>query len=202
MEEDGQQKSKPFPLWVVYVSQATFGVWGLALLLWGHFHYGIPWSVLLKVGKLWQVFGLGTIVAILFLMFAMAMATFLPERLWADRDNIYFSQLSYVNIFFLMALVAVSEEIFFRAALQTLMIHWLSSVPLGIGIAAAVFAVFHFRYLKKPVLLAGTFAIGLALGLCFWFTGSIWTAVWSHFLHDFSMSLLGKKGMFLPKKKI
>ncbi|WP_173297170.1 CPBP family intramembrane glutamic endopeptidase [Thermanaeromonas sp. C210] len=206
MGGDRQQKSQSLPLWVIYVNTSTLGIWGLALLLWGHFNYGVSWSVLLDVGNLWQVLGLGTIMAIIFMLFAMAVATFmprfLPDRLWYDRTNLYFSQLSYLHIFFLMALTAVAEEIFFRAALQSLLMQWLSSVPLGIGASAAFFAVFHFRYLKKPVLGVSVLGYGLALGWLYWYTRSIWTAVWSHFLYDLVMSLFGKKGRFLPKKEI
>lgn len=92
---DRQPKSQSLPLWVIYVNTSTLGIWGLALLLWGHFNYGVSWSVLLDVGKLWQVLGLGTIMAIIFMLFAMAVATFmprfLPDRLWYDRTNLYFS---------------------------------------------------------------------------------------------------------------
>ena len=100
-----------------------------------------------------------------------------------------------------MALTALGEEIFFRAAIQSLLLHWLPPVSVALVLAAGVFAVAHVRYLTRPVLLDGAWVIGLLLGWGYWFTGSIWTSVWAHFLCNVTMTVLGNQGWFLPGRR-
>lgn len=197
MEHGGRRLS----LWMFYLSAVYFGILGL-IILWLSDGNGAAWSALLAVGNPWQVLGLGTVLALVVVGMEVAVATFLPDRFWVDDGtNAFFSQLSYLHIVLLMAVTALSEEIFFRAAIQSLLLRWLASVAAGLAIAAAVFAVAHVRYLTKPVLLAGAWVIGLLMGWGYWFTGSIWTSVWAHFLFNFIMTVLGKQGWFLPRRE-
>ncbi|QIA27720.1 CPBP family intramembrane metalloprotease [Thermaerobacter sp. PB12/4term] len=100
------------------------------------------WSVLVAMGNPWQVLDLGAVLALIVVGMQIAVATCLPDRLWADDGtNAFFSQLSYLHIFLLMALTALAEEIFFRAAIQSLLVEWLHSVAAGIAVPAAIFAV-------------------------------------------------------------
>ncbi|MDI3329060.1 MAG: CPBP family intramembrane metalloprotease [Alicyclobacillaceae bacterium] len=177
-----------------YLAGFFISIAGL-VLMWV-FH--VPWSALLDVGNPWRVLGLGTVVALMNISLVGIMYKFLP-RMFEDLDDenralaSYLSQLSHVHLFSLMALTAVAEEIFFRAVLQSLMIQWWSSVPLGIGVAAGIFTAFHVRYFKMPVLLASGFVVGLTVGWLFWYTGNIWAAAWSHFLYNVTLVLMSKK---------
>ncbi|WP_324717991.1 type II CAAX endopeptidase family protein [Carboxydochorda subterranea] len=197
-----RQQERPISLPLLYLTTANFGVLGLVILWMSHSGDHGWWTRFVARPDPWQVLGWGTALALAVVMFEIAVATLLPDRLWADDGtNAYLSNLSHLHIFLLMALTAVAEELFFRAAIQSLLVDWLSSALLGIPIAAVIFAATHVRYLKQPVLLGGAWAIGLALGLGYWLTGSLWTSVWAHFLINFVMSVFGKKGWFLPRRE-
>lgn len=193
-----EQRNGTPSLWMLYLSAVYVGVFGFLILLLGDAKTP-SWSRLLALGDARQVLGLGTILGLLAVAMQIGIAVFLPERLWADDGtNAFFTRLSYAHIVLLMALTALGEELFFRAAIQSLLLGWIPSVAVGLAVAAAVFAVAHVRYVTRPVLLAGAWGIGLLLGWGYWFTGSIWTAVWAHFLVNVTMTVLGKRGWFLP----
>lgn len=195
-KRNGKQSGTP-PLWALYLSAVYAGVFGFLILLLSDAKT-LSWPQLLALGDVRQVLGLGTILGVLAMAMQTGIAVFLPERLWADDGtNISFTQLSYAHILPLMALTAIGEELFFRAAIQSLLLRWVPSVAVGLAAAAAVFAVAHVRYVTRPVLLAGTWGIGLLLGWGYWFTGNIWTAIWAHFLINVTMTVLGKHG-WLP----
>ncbi|QIA27728.1 CPBP family intramembrane metalloprotease [Thermaerobacter sp. PB12/4term] len=195
-----EQRNGTPSLWMLYLSAVYVGVFGLLVLLLGDAKTP-SWSDLLAVGDPRQVWGLGTILGLLVVAMQIGIAVFLPQRLWADDGtNASFSRLSYSHIFLLMVLTALGEELFFRAAIQSLLLHWISPVAVALAVAAGVFAVAHVRYLTRPVLLAGAWLIGLLLGWGYWFTGSIWTSVWAHFLRNVTMTVLGKQGWFLPQR--
>ncbi|ADG07476.1 CPBP family intramembrane glutamic endopeptidase [Kyrpidia tusciae] len=194
------QKSGALPVGAYYATGFGFGAAGLFMLWLTHHRRGVPWSELLGLVSPWQVFGLGTLLAVVLIGFEMAIATFLPERWWADDGrNASFSQLGYVNIFLLMLIIGVGEELFFRAGFQRLLVNGLGDAVLGILTASAIFALFH-PYWKKPVLMVSVFVMGAVMGWGYWVTGSIWTSAWCHFLVNFVMTLFGKKGMFLPRR--
>ena len=193
-----EQRNGTPSLWMLYLSAVYVGVFGFLILLLGDAKTP-SWSELLALGDARQVWGLGTILGLLAVAMQIGIAVFLPERLWADDGtNAFFTRLSYAHIVLLMALTALGEELFFRATIQSLLLRWIPSVAVGLAVAAAVFAVAHVRYVTRPVLLAGAWGIGLLLGWGYWFTGSIWTAVWAHFLVNVTMTVLGKRGWFLP----
>jgi membrane protease YdiL (CAAX protease family) len=79
----------------------------------------------------------------------------------------------------LAALTAVSEELFFRGALLSL---------IGVWGQAAVFGLMHPAPLKAWSYTAYTFVAGLAFGYATLYTGSLWAAILAHFavnLHGF-----------------
>ncbi|MBE3552558.1 MAG: CPBP family intramembrane metalloprotease [Kyrpidia tusciae] len=195
-----EQKGGRPPLWALYFTALGYGAVGLFWLWLSHRRHGIPWSDLLGLGHPWQVFGWGTILAVVLIGFEMAIATFVPDRLWADDGrNASFCELGYGHIFLLMLVVGVGEELFFRAGIQRLLVEGLGSAVEGILLASIVFALLH-PYWKKPLLMVSVFAMGAVMGWGYWFTGSIWTSAWCHFLVNFVMTLFGKKGMFLPRR--
>lgn len=179
---------------------AAFGI----VILWlSHVRHGVPLSELLGVGNIWIVFGLGTLAAVVLIGYGMAVAAFVPDRMWRDDGtNASFSRFSYLHIFLVMLIGAVGEELIFRLGIQRMLVRELASVTIGIGAAGALFAVSHVRYLKKPVLLVSIFLCGVVYGWSYWVTGSIWTSVWCHFLVNTVMSVVDKKGLLLPRSAV
>lgn len=75
---------------------------------------------------------------------------------------------------------AIAEELMFRGALQTIFIRWTKNPHAAIWITATLFSAFHMEFYG--------FLPRLALGVLFgYFTvwsGSVWPAVWAHFLNN------------------
>lgn len=89
-------------------------------------------------------------------------------------------------IFIAAVVPAIAEEFLFRGLIQNQLSKWTKNVHLGIWISAIVFSAIHMQFLG--------FLPRLVLGALFGYlvihTGSIWTAVLAHFLHN-GMSVLG-----------
>ena len=96
-------------------------------------------------------------------------------------------------------LPAVFEEVFFRGAVQNLLVKWLRKPIVGIIITSLVFSVIHLSI----YLFLSRFVLGIALGLMFYFTKNIWITVIAHFLNNaiavsqlfFSAKVAGKKDL-------
>jgi uncharacterized protein len=75
---------------------------------------------------------------------------------------------------------AFAEELMFRGCLQTIFLKWTRNTHMSIWITAALFSAFHMQFFG--------FLPRLALGVFFgYFTawsGSIWPAVWAHFINN------------------
>lgn len=84
-----------------------------------------------------------------------------------------------------LALVAfaagLGEELLFRGVLQVALIDWLG-LWWGIGLAAVVFGICH--YISHAYALFAA-AIGLYLGLLFYWTGNLLAPIVTHALYDF-----------------
>lgn len=87
------------------------------------------------------------------------------------------------NLFFVSVLAGVGEELFFRGVLQRMFIRITRNPWMGIVLAAAIFSTFHFQFYGFfPRLF-----LGVLLGAVYWFSGSLWVAVFAHFLYDASV---------------
>ncbi|GAD12411.1 CAAX amino protease [Geobacillus kaustophilus GBlys] len=107
---------------------------------------------------------------------------YLPDD-WHDDGGVnekIFRGRSIPHLFFLCALIAVTEEWLFRGVVQT---HW------GLGAASVIFAVLHVRYLEKWFLFLMVVLISLFLGALYEQTGSLWVTVVAHFLIDVVLAL-------------
>jgi len=127
----------------------------------------------------------GLIVAIIVIIVNIFLARKLPKEALDDGgiNEKIFNNLHIGNIAIIAAVVAFSEEILFRGVLQS---------AVGIFFTSILFALIHFRYLKKVVLITFTFLTSLALGFLVYYTD--WFAAFlSHFLIDFILGLLIKK---------
>jgi len=75
---------------------------------------------------------------------------------------------------------AIAEELMFRGSLQTIFLKWTKNTHAAVWITAALFSAFHMQFFG--------FLPRLALGVFFgYFTvwsGSVWPAVWAHFINN------------------
>ncbi|MVN90202.1 CPBP family intramembrane glutamic endopeptidase [Mucilaginibacter aquatilis] len=81
----------------------------------------------------------------------------------------------------LVALVtAIAEELMFRGCLQTIFLQWTNSIHWAVWITAALFSAFHMEFYGfLPRLM-----LGVLFGYFTVWSGSIWPAVWGHFLNN------------------
>ena len=77
-------------------------------------------------------------------------------------------------------LTAIAEEFMFRGVIQTIFVRWTKNVHVAVWITAILFSAFHmefFGFLPRLML-------GVLFGYFTAWSGSIWPAVWAHFLNN------------------
>ncbi|KKB37940.1 CPBP family intramembrane glutamic endopeptidase [Bacillus thermotolerans] len=123
--------------------------------------------------------GAGILVVMLDLYFMKKM----PDRYFDDGgiNERLFSGQSTITIAFIAALVAVSEELFFRGMLQT---------AFGFIPASIIFALVHIRYLSNWYLTANVVLLSFAIGWLFEWTGNLAVVMMTHFIIDFLLGLV------------
>ncbi len=118
----------------------------------------------------------------------------LPGTLYAKakkmEDEYKASMLSMANmktvVDYLLALIvlaaapAVCEEVLFRGAFQQVFIGWTKNKWTGIIITSIVFSAFHFSYFG----FLPRVALGMVLGLIFFYSKNIWLNIFLHFLNN------------------
>jgi hypothetical protein len=85
-----------------------------------------------------------------------------------------------VNVFIIAFLPALCEEVFFRGAMQRVLIHITKSPWMGILLTATLFSALHLQF-------AGflpRFFLGVVLGFLCWYSGSLWTSFAAHFANN------------------
>jgi uncharacterized protein len=84
------------------------------------------------------------------------------------------------NVLFIGLIPAIVEEFMFRGVLQTIFLKWTKNAHVAIWITAILFSAFHMEFFGfLPRLL-----LGILFGYFVVWTGSIWPAVWAHFLNN------------------
>jgi membrane protease YdiL (CAAX protease family) len=90
------------------------------------------------------------------------------------------------NIILIGLLTAIAEEFMFRGGIQTIMQKWTKNTHVAIWVTAAIFSAFHMEFYGfLPRLL-----LGALFGYFVAWSGSIWPAVWGHFLNNGSAVLI------------
>lgn len=85
-----------------------------------------------------------------------------------------------VNIFVIAVVPAICEEFLFRGAVQRTIFRIKSNAHMAIWLSAIIFSTIHFQFYGfLPRLL-----LGAAFGYVYFWTGSIWYAVFAHFLNN------------------
>ncbi|MGL4819519.1 MAG: lysostaphin resistance A-like protein [Bacilli bacterium] len=103
---------------------------------------------------------------------------------WLDDGGIneaIFKQLTRPELLLVTLCVSVTEEWLFRGIIQS---------NTNLIVASILFAVVHFRYLKKPMLFGMVFGASVGLGLLFAHTGSLTACMIAHFLVNFVLGLM------------
>jgi len=85
-----------------------------------------------------------------------------------------------LNVFIIALLPAVGEELFFRGALQRVVIQLTRNPWVGIVLTAVLFSALHFQF---SGFLPRLF-LGIVLGAFYWFSGSIYTSMIAHFANN------------------
>lgn len=97
-----------------------------------------------------------------------------------------------LNIICIAGLAAVGEELLFRGVAQRLFIKLFKRVWPGIIITAFLFSAMHLQFYG----FFPRFILGILLGVIYWYSGSLWTAILAHFVYD---ALLITLAYFNPK---
>ncbi|MFI5159874.1 MAG: CPBP family intramembrane glutamic endopeptidase [Sphingobacteriales bacterium] len=98
------------------------------------------------------------------------------------------------NLLFIGLLTAIVEEILFRGCFQTVFLRWSKNMHAAIWITAILFSAFHmefYGFLPRMVL-------GLLFGYFTAWSGSIWPAIWAHFVNNGTIVVL----TYLSQKKL
>ncbi|OJW17498.1 MAG: hypothetical protein BGO48_08125 [Mucilaginibacter sp. 44-25] len=84
------------------------------------------------------------------------------------------------NVLLVGLFTAIAEEFLFRGGMQTILLKWTKNKHTAIWVTAAIFSAFHLEFYGfLPRML-----LGALFGYFVVYSGSIWPAVWGHFLNN------------------
>ena len=87
----------------------------------------------------------------------------------------------YIMSMFIIALLpGIFEEVCFRGGLQNIINRWFKGPWIAIILTAFIFSIIHISYYGFLV----RFALGVILGLVFYYSGSLWLSIIFHFLYN------------------
>jgi membrane protease YdiL (CAAX protease family) len=85
-----------------------------------------------------------------------------------------------INVIIIGLLPAICEELFFRGALQRILIQITKNPWAGIILTGFLFSALHLQF-------QGFFPrmfLGVVLGILYWYSGSLWTSILAHFVNN------------------
>lgn len=85
-----------------------------------------------------------------------------------------------INLICIAGLAGVGEELLFRGMAQRLLIKLFKNSWIGIIVAAFLFSAIHMQFYG----FLPRFVLGILLGVIYWYSGSLWTAMLAHFIYD------------------
>lgn len=108
----------------------------------------------------------------------------------------------FVAVFIIAFFPALFEELFFRGALQQLLVKWWKNAFLAILVSSVLFSLVH----SSAYLFASRVILGLALGGIFYYTKNLWVNIIAHFANNFvalcQMFYIGRQGKPVEPDKI
>ena len=151
----------------------------LSLFLFDHF---LDWLQYFRF-NVKEIIYYGFIPGLIVVIFDVILMKSLPKQYFDDGgiNERVFQNRSVTNIFFLTLFIAISEELLFRGIIQT---------TFGYFIASSIFALVHFRYLKKPVLFVSVLLLSFFIGYLFEITGNLLVTIVMHFIINFLLGLI------------
>lgn len=84
------------------------------------------------------------------------------------------------SLFVIGFLAGLFEETFFRAGMQNILTRWFKGPWMAIIITSIIFSVIHLSFYGFFV----RFALGIILGVIFYYSGSLWLSILFHFLYN------------------
>jgi uncharacterized protein len=85
-----------------------------------------------------------------------------------------------LSMIIIALLPAIFEEVCFRGGIQNILMRWFKGPWIAIILTAIIFSAVHISYYGFLV----RFALGVALGLVFYYSGSLWLNILFHFLFN------------------
>ncbi|RPF55745.1 CPBP family intramembrane glutamic endopeptidase [Aquisalibacillus elongatus] len=124
----------------------------------------------------------GLVPGLLVVLIDILLIRWLPEKAYDDGgiNQKVFENASITGIFLIALVVSVSEELLFRGVIQT---------NFGYIFASLIFALIHFRYLKKIVLLVSVLLLSFLIGYMYVLTENLLVTITAHFTIDFLLGI-------------
>jgi membrane protease YdiL (CAAX protease family) len=85
-----------------------------------------------------------------------------------------------LSMFIIALLPGIFEEVCFRGGLQNILMRWFKGPWIAIILTAFIFSIIHISYYGFLV----RFALGVVLGLVFYYSRSLWLSILFHFLYN------------------
>ncbi|MDV2580851.1 CPBP family intramembrane glutamic endopeptidase [Alkalibacillus haloalkaliphilus] len=120
--------------------------------------------------------------ALLIVTINVILVKVLPKKSYDDGgvNERLFKALSIPHIFAITLLIAFAEEVLFRGVIHTFA---------GFIIASLLFALIHFRYLNKVVLLVSVLLLSFLIGYMYEVTNNLMVPFVAHFLIDLLLGI-------------
>lgn len=164
----------------LYYSQALFLFIGL-FLAFVFFKGKIDWINLLSI-DIYEIaiFGIG--LASVIVIVELILYRYVDPKHFDDGglNEKLFKGLPVYEVFLIALVVAICEEVLFRGVIQSVF---------GYIIASTVFALMHYRYLKKILLFSLLVVISFILGYIFEQTNNLLVTIAFHFTMDFLLGI-------------
>lgn len=168
----------------LYMSQTLFFLLSIVLSFF-LFNNLVDWLSFFNL-DMQQILFFGIIPALIIVLFELLLYKIVPKRHFDDGgiNEKVFKNETVLSIFFIALIVAISEELLFRGVIQT---------TFGYIFASSLFAVIHYRYLRKPLLFILVVFISFLIGFLFEITGNLLVTIVFHFIVDFLLGLYIRK---------
>ncbi|TFB23945.1 CPBP family intramembrane metalloprotease [Filobacillus milosensis] len=129
-----------------------------------------------------DIFWFGIVPGLLVVVIDILLIKFLHEKHYDDGgiNSRIFKAISVPHIFFISLVISFSEELLFRGVIQT---------SFGFIFASLLFALVHFRYLKKIVLLVSVLLLSFLIGYMYEITENLLVSISAHFTIDFLLGI-------------